>query len=158
MKTRSISTKEGKIFRRRFRLPFEIFDKVLVPLCKEHNIFDNVGEDQIPIEIKILMCLRILGRNAICDDIKEFNGDCIGESTINDIFKKFVTNFAKRIYPKIVKLPTDEKLQSIMRIYEKLGLPGCLGSMDITHVDWGRCPSFLRRLCTGKEKHPTLGN
>ena len=158
MRTRSISTKERKLFRRRFRLPFEIFDKVLVPLCKEHNVFDTVGTDQIPIEIKILMCLRILGRNSIADDIKEFNGDCIGESTINSIFKKFVTNFAKRIYPTIVKLPTDQKLQSIMRVYQRLGIPGCLGSMDCTHVWWYRCPSTHRRVCIGKEKYPTLGN
>jgi hypothetical protein len=34
-------------------------------------------------------------------------------------------------------------------VYEKLGLPGCIGSMDCTHVLWHRCPKVIRNVCTG---------
>ena len=37
--TMDLTTTEGKLFRRRFRVPFPVFQKVLVPLCKEKNIF-----------------------------------------------------------------------------------------------------------------------
>jgi hypothetical protein len=38
-----------------------------------------------------------------------------------------------------------------------MGLPGCVGSMDVTHVQWGGCPSNLRHHCIGRYGYPTLG-
>ena len=43
-----------------------------------------------------------------------------------------------------------------MDVYSKIGLHGCMGSMDATHIFWARCPPKLHKLCTGKEKKPTL--
>ena len=53
-------SKEGRMFRRRFRLPFPAF-KLLLQLCKDYNIFDLKYETKPPIEAKLLGCLRILG-------------------------------------------------------------------------------------------------
>lgn len=67
----------GKVFRRRFRLPFPLFKEVLVPLCEEYNVFNTVegsrGRSVIPIELKIMAALRILGRGSCCDDISEMS-------------------------------------------------------------------------------------
>jgi hypothetical protein len=43
-----------------------------------------------------------------------------------------------------------------MEGYRLLGLPGAIGSMDVTHVKWERCPEHLHWSCIGKEKYPTL--
>lgn len=75
----------NKKFRRRFRVPYLLFVNVLVPMCISKNVFDMTNKSFIPIEFKILVCLRILGRDATADDIKELC--CIGESTVNYIFK-----------------------------------------------------------------------
>jgi hypothetical protein len=154
--TRDISSKEGRLFRRRFRVPFQIFTDVLLPKSKEHNIFDTRGTTQIPLEIKILMVLRVLGRNNCIDDIKELNGETIGESTINSIFKTFVTNFADRIFPLYVKEPSPDRMKKIMDVYKSLGVPGAAGSMDCTRLHWLMCPSSIRQSAIGKEGFPTL--
>lgn len=81
--TNDDSTREGRLFRRRFRVPFPVFRQVLVPLCADKNIFQQRRTSAIPDEIKILMCLRILGRNSCADDASELSG--IKESTCNHI-------------------------------------------------------------------------
>ena len=47
----------GKLFRRRFRLPFPLFLK-LVEDCQRHRIFPKTR--YIPVALKVLACLRIL--------------------------------------------------------------------------------------------------
>ena len=41
-------------------------------------------------------------------------------------------------------------------MYRLLGFPGAIGSMDCTHVHWGRCPPNLKWQCIGKEGYPTI--
>ena len=48
------------------------------------------------------------------------------------------------------------KLTSMMAIYEKMGLPGCIGSTDCVHIKWDRCPVGLTNVCKGKEGYPSL--
>lgn len=43
-----------------------------------------------------------------------------------------------------------------MKIYNKLGLPGAVGSMDCTHISWEKCPNNISNICYGKEKKTTL--
>ena len=43
-----------------------------------------------------------------------------------------------------------------MNVYAKMGLPGCVGSTDVVHVKWDRCPVRLYHLCKGKEGYPSL--
>ena len=54
----------GKLFKCRFRVPFGLFQDGLLPMCREHNIFDSKDamRVRVPLEFKILCCLRILGR------------------------------------------------------------------------------------------------
>jgi hypothetical protein len=150
-------SKQGKDFRRRFRLPFPVFCD-LVKLCKKFNVFNRVYESCILVEAKVLACLRILGRNTIADDVNELTGNLIGESTAHTIFRQFCNGVSKYIYPRFVKEPLSdpETLAQIMAVYSRLGLHGCVGSMDCTHIKWSMCPAKLRFYCTGKEGFPTL--
>jgi hypothetical protein len=137
---------EDKLFRKRFRLPYALFVK-FVKEASEHNIFEEEKSGKIAIEFKIMIGLRILGRDNCADDISEYLN--IGESTINPIFKKFVSGCVKYLYKKYVYIPQGEELDQVSLVYEKLGLPGCIGSMDCTHVLWHRCPKVIRNVCTG---------
>jgi len=157
---RDINTTAGKEFRRRFRIPFPFFKDWLVPECRNANIFDSKltvngkTKDQIPIEIKILIALRMLARGNVVDDIVELSK--ASEWSVRHIFKTFVTNFAKHFRSAFIRMPTGEELNAVLAIYQKLGFPGCIGSMDCTHVKWLCCPAELTNLCTGKEGFPTL--
>jgi Plant transposon protein len=152
--TKDLTTTEGKLFRRRFRVPFPVFEQVLVPLCREKNVFETKSAHRIPIEMKVLLCLRILGRNSCADDASELSG--VAESSCLAFFKIFVKNFAKYIYPMYVKVPEGDNLARVMEVYRKLGFPGGLGSMDCTRLKWGMCPVQIRQSATGKEGFPTL--
>ena len=45
---------EGKRFRRRFRLPFPLFE-YFVDICIRYNIFDMTNKSPIPIQLKIMV-------------------------------------------------------------------------------------------------------
>jgi hypothetical protein len=142
----------AKKFRQRFRVPPKILFDVLVPLCE--GIFSTGGKRCFPIELKIMVSLRILGRDAVADDCNELCG--IGGSTCNAIFKQFVKGFSKRDYHQFIRIPTcnSDELLRTMEVYRKLGFPGCFGSMDVTHVRWNRCPKLLKHEHLGKEGYP----
>lgn len=40
--------------------------------------------------------------------------------------------------------------------YDQLGFTGAMGSMDVTHVHWGRATASHSQLFTGKEGFPTV--
>ena len=68
--------KGGVLFRRRFRVPFHVFVR-LVALTREKNWFterpDASGRRGAPLELKILGVLRVLGRGYCFDGIEELS-------------------------------------------------------------------------------------
>jgi hypothetical protein len=88
----SITSREGKLFRRRFRVPWAVFIDLLQKCKKkklfgEHSLkrFDCSSSSICPYAIKLLGVLRILGRNWCCDDVAEATG--MGESTAKRILR-----------------------------------------------------------------------
>ena len=53
-------------------------------------------------------------------------------------------------------VPEGEELDQVVEDYTKMGLPGCVGSMDVTHLMWKQCPSALRHVCTGRYHCPSV--
>jgi hypothetical protein len=43
-----------------------------------------------------------------------------------------------------------------MKRYEEVGLPGCMGSVDVVHVKWSNCPAGDFNRAKGKESYPSL--
>ena len=41
-------------------------------------------------------------------------------------------------------------------LFERVGLPGCVGSIDCVYLVWNKCPAGFLSACKGKEKLPTL--
>jgi hypothetical protein len=101
--TADVTTRAGKKFRRRFRVPFPIFTE-LVQMCNREAIFSIKRKSRIPVECKIMACLRVLGRDNCADDIAELSGNMIGESTFYTIFKQFVHGMQEKIFPKYIQV------------------------------------------------------
>ena len=60
-------------------------------------------------------------------------------------------------YKKYVFIPDELGLNEVDKVYRYMGLPGCIGSMDVTHVQWGACPSKLSHHFFGRYGYPFLG-
>jgi hypothetical protein len=117
----------SKLFRLRFRVPFSLFRDILVPMCREKNIFgaENNHRARVPLEFKILASLRILGRGNCADDISELSQ--ILNSSVTYYFHRFVESFVQHFYAEFVRMPEGEGLDKVMEMYSVLGFPGALG-------------------------------
>ena len=71
------------------------------------------------------------------------------------MFHKFCKRFTELKYKTYIYRPEGEELARVLNTYALLGLPGCVGSTDCTHIKWDRCPVSLFNLCKGKESYPS---
>jgi hypothetical protein len=79
-----------------------------------------------------------------------------GLITVNRTFKQFVKNYSDLYYTSYVYVPEGEELDAVEKVYRYMGFPGCVCSMDVTHLHWGGCPKHLTNHCVGRYGHPTL--
>ena len=57
----------------------------------------------------------------------------------------------------VIRVPREGvELQSVMKVYQKMGFPGAVGSVDATHIRWHQCPVEFVHAATGKEKYPSV--
>ena len=82
---RDPSSRLGRLFRLRFRMPFDLFEEGLLPLVRRAGFFSNKG--RIPLEIKVMVALRRLGRGLVLDDVGELAD--LSTSTVDWIFHIF---------------------------------------------------------------------
>jgi hypothetical protein len=150
--------KGGVLFRRRFRVPYPIFLKI-VDMARAMECFaerpDCTGRAAAPLELKVLGVLRVLGRGYCFDGIEELSS--ISAETNRIFFHKFCSVFSVRHYAEYCYPPTSEAdILKTMKVYSKLGFPGAIGSTDCVHIRWERCPVGHRFFHKGKEGYPTL--
>ena len=117
-------------------MPYILFKSVIVPQCKEGNIF-STRYNSIPAEFKVLVALRCLGRDAVCDDCEELSN--ISEKTCNVILKQFIKEYPKKFGHLYIKMSTGDELLNDMEVYRCLGFPGAIGSADCTHIKLDKC-------------------
>ncbi|CAM9802745.1 unnamed protein product [Pylaiella littoralis] len=150
-------------FRRRFGVPYPFFLDLVEGIKKENwkgvttDTYQLGGRGTrkcIPVEIKVLAVLRMLGRGNYCDDIADFTG--MSESTVQDVFHKFTERFAREYYPIWVRMPDEEELKRVIKDCDEVGMTGAMGSVDVTHVHWASAPHSERPSYTGKEGYPTI--
>jgi hypothetical protein len=129
----------------------------IVEKCKEGHVFGDPTETRgvrVPVEYKVLMALRILGRGNCAADIADMSD---GKPTsITGFFHRFVLGFSQRFFNEYVHPPEGAALQRTLDSYAALGLPGAIGSMNCTHIAWDKCPIEFANLCKGKEKYPSV--
>lgn len=150
------NSREGKSFRNRFRLPFNLFE-VLVDLCRNKRVFGAeqtaAGLQAMPVELKVMGALRTLGRGTLHDDVAEITGAV--KEVHRLAFLKFISFIANELRNEWINVPVDGELRRVLEEYERLGFPGCVGSMDATHIHWARCPTGAVNEHKGKEGYPT---
>lgn len=148
----------AKKFRRRFRVPYSIFQSICADMRSLGLYVDGVdakGTPKIQLELLVLASLRYIASGCAFDSLEELT--CIDENTLRQFFHKKFCIWGADAAEEHIKLPSDEEsLQHVMGLYNKLGLPGCAGSVDCVHVIWDKCRAGLKSQCKGKEDHPTL--
>ena len=80
----------------------------------------------------------------------------ISVSEIRKFFNIFLDAIVS-MRDEYVHLPRNiTELRWVCRDYDKQGLPGCCGSMDVVHVKWSQCPTGDHNHAKGKAGYPTL--
>ena len=151
-------SREHAVFRRRFGVSFALF-RDFVNTARGWGIFketpDAVGRPPVPLELKILGALRMVAKGCCFDAIAELSS--MGGSTMQQFFHKFWERFVQHYKSTVIKYPrTAEEASEILEDFRLAGFPGAVGSVDVTHVHWLRCPAGLQNLYTGKEGYPSV--
>ena len=84
----------GRLFRLRFRMPFDLFEEGLVPLVRRAGFLSDRG--RIPLEIQVMIGLRRLGRGLVADDVAELAN--VAPSTVEWVFHKFVVGMVEHYF------------------------------------------------------------
>ena len=92
-RVRDPATREGKEFRRKFRVPFPVFEKI-ISMCRETNDpnfnYSEIlvtNEPSIPLELKVMSVLRILAGGLTFKDGAELT-QFMSETTCDTFFQK----------------------------------------------------------------------
>lgn len=119
------TTRMGKLFRRRFRVPWEIYLNIYEDTKADWERYNQMH----PFSLKLLVFLRWLAIGATFDQLFELSN--IGEETCRIFCLDFNLYFALKYKAKHIKLPvTTNEIRHVMGLYEMNGLPGCMGSVD----------------------------
>ena len=152
------STK-GKKFRQDFRVPYVLF-MFIVNLAKVQRwaskaAVDVSGRPSVPIELKILGVLYILGGDHGFKSVVDLGG--FSTAVMNEFFLEFVSAFAIAMFPIWVVMPsTSAEIERVRLQFEALGFPGAVGSGDCTHIGVDKMPIGMGNLLRGKSVRPTL--
>jgi len=150
----------SKKFRRRFRVPYPVYldllDKTEMELGFTRRPLDFLGTQGVPLELQVLGVLRVLGRGTCFDGIEELS--LADEETHRVFFHRWTKKFSDKYFTTYIHPPRNaEELARAIDIYTRMGLPGAMGSVDVVHVRWDKCPVTLTNICKGKEGYPSLG-
>jgi hypothetical protein len=113
-----VSRRYFQDFKRRFRVPYSIFTKLLLPMCEEYQVFGNI-DGYYSIKYKLLTALQILATGCSADSINFVTG--ISETSCYRYFKQFCEAFSTGpIYEKFVNYPKGEELMKVEKLYSKM--------------------------------------
>lgn len=132
-RVRDPSSKKGKIFRRRFRVPYAVFSWICTK-CRIFNVFEIRRENsvEVPLEIKVLIVLRMLGRGECADTLADLSK--VSESHCRTIFLLFVKKYRSFLQHEIIYAPQGEELKTIMNEYKLLVMAVKIWKMMMTKM------------------------
>ena len=145
-------------FKGLFRVSYEVFEEI-VNLFLEEGWYNNARKDCCKrqcsrLELLVLGSLFKLGngnrRWVVQSDTN------ISKETHRVFFKKFIGHIASIRHRYIYMPRNDAEVQECCRLYSDLGLPGCVGSIDVVHIGWDACPANMLHLYKGKESYPSI--
>ena len=147
-----------KSFRRRFRLPYSNYLELVQWAIDSEKYFarwkpgkmDAVGNPCAPINLLVLCALRYLGRGWTFDDLCESTG--ISEEVIRVFFHEFIRFGSEEVFEKFVKTPSrTQEGEAQAHEFALAGFPGCIGSMDATHIALEKVTYRLRQAHLAKK-------
>ena len=112
-------SRESKKFRLRFRVTFKLFEYI-VQVIRDAKLYSNLRQGSVPLELKVLIGLRMLGRGNFGDDIAEMSG--LPLSSVYHFFHEFVDKFATCFADEFIKFPSGDDLDEVASLYGRLGL------------------------------------
>ncbi|CAM9175172.1 unnamed protein product [Discosporangium mesarthrocarpum] len=162
LRDESLGDPESKgaiLFHRRFHVPYPIFvppgEELRQQSWLRSGRADADGLPDIPLDAKVLPDLHTLGRGTALDETVFMAG--MSETTPWRVLHKFCECFRQYMFETWIGLPkSDEELQQTMEAYHLLGFTGVVGSTDVTHLSWKKCPVVDTRSYKGKKGFPTL--
>lgn len=146
-------------FRAWFRLPLQMIEGIVDRFMVEGYVHaTRRNRDPIILrakaEVIVLACLNVLahGTPFRCLSLNTH----ISASEHQMYFKMFVQMFSD-CRGEYINLPRNrDQLQEVMERYRDVGLPGAMGSIDVVHCKWSKCPAGDFNRAKGKEGYPTL--
>ena len=159
--THRLSKNPKSIFRAWFRMPLykvELLSQRFLDekWMKLSHHCRTEGQLKIKVDLLVMGALAVLGGTVHSfRQLPTVTNICATEH--NNFFHLFISKLYS-IRSEYIYLPRDaEELQSVMARYEEVGLPGAVGSIDVVHVKWSRCPAGDYNRSKGKESFPSLG-
>ena len=151
-------SKPEKKFRRRFRVPFAVFEEICQSM-EEEGFYSQGrcrnGWPRVPLELLVLGSLRVLAAGCSFDMVEEWTN--VSFVTHRNFFNNVFTKWGKGLAKTLIRFPANEaEMRHVVGLFERVGHPGCVGSVDCVHIVWDKCPAGFLSACKGKEKLPTL--
>lgn len=141
-------------FRDTFRVPWEMFevfvrDGLSVRLGQNPNPKKASGRKSLPVELKILGCLRFMAIGCPWDELSDTTG--CSAHTVRVFYSTHWTPWMlDTYYADNVRMHTEkEHLDTAAAIYSAAGIPGCVSSMDGVHIAWNNAPHHSRHQYIG---------
>ena len=137
-----------KLFRQRFRISYNDFKRLHNDL-KSHDLFqrwcntDCVGDKSVPLELLLLFFFRYVGRGFTFDDLEECTA--ISAETHRQFMLEFIQYGSSFLWDQyVIKTESSEDAAYNSCLFESAGFPGCIGSVDGTHVLLEKCPYWAQ--------------
>ncbi|XP_026447009.1 uncharacterized protein LOC113347540 [Papaver somniferum] len=136
-------TYPANIFRRRFRMRRELFNRILADVVSRNPYFaqkrDACGILGLSPHQKVTAAIRMLAYGCAADAIDEYLR--IGETTVLEATRRFCKTIVVLYGKEYLRSPTAGDVELLLKENKDRGFPGMLGSVDCMHWKWDRCPS-----------------
>ncbi|MFS8013957.1 putative harbinger transposase-derived protein [Helianthus anomalus] len=150
----------SETFRDRFRLPKELFLKIVGDIEASEGWFqegyDARGKPSFTPIQKCTSAIRQLATGNPPDQYDEYLA--MSERTSRECLQFFCNAVIKLYSNEFLRKPTSHDISRIYAAHEaRWHFPGMLGSIDCTHIEWKNCPRELRgAYVRGDIKRPTI--
>ncbi|XP_073030813.1 uncharacterized protein [Primulina eburnea] len=146
------------MFRRCFRMSRGIFFHI-VEAIKNHDRYfiqrvDGLGRLGLSTNQKVAAAMRMLAYITPADAADEYIK--IGESTTIQCLQRFCRDIVEVFAERYLRSPTSIDIDRLLRVGEKPGFPGMLGSLDYMHWRWKNCPTTWAGQYAGRSGSPTI--
>lgn len=147
-----------KQFRTRYRMSPDVFNRILVDLCRYDSYFVQKSDAAKKVGLlpqqKMTACLRMLAYGASADACDEY---CrMATSTTIKALQRFTRGIVALYSCEFLRSPTMADLRRLLAKADRRGFPGMIGSIDCMHWQWKNCPTGWAGEYSGQKRVPTI--